>query len=322
MRLLHCLLLAASTFSLPAQATDGIEFVVEAAGFVKPESAVHDSRNDVYLLSNLNGLSPGDAGKGFISRIAPDGRVLQLKWIDGNAPGVELNRPAGLAVAGEVLYVADSLDSSGRAVVRLFRLDDGKPLGKAELPAGTSANSLAVLADGSVLASYSAWNRHTLGSAGDIAERAAPGAFRQFDGDLWVPNGRDAVLRITPDLRASVFIRSAELKQPNGIRALPSGNVLTVSSNGGELYEITPAGSRTRVRALPHRGFYDGVGETPDGRRFVSFNRGLYRVQADGRVETVFDLNTHIADFSFDLKRGRILLPAIIANKLIVARIP
>lgn len=320
MNLLRCLpfaaLALALSLSLPARATDGIEFVVEAAGFVKPESAIHDVRNDVYLVSNINGLQPGAAGKGFISRIAPDGRVLQLKWIDGGTPGTELNHPAGLAIAGDVLYVADS------SFVRLFRLADGKPLGKTELPRGTGANSLAALPDGSVLATYSAWNRHKLGSAGDVAERAAAGAFRQFDGDLWVPNGRDAVLRIAPDLTVSVLAGSPALKQPNGIRALPSGNALTVSSNGGELYELTPAGERTNVRALPHRGFFDGVGATPDGKVFVSFHHGLYRIHADGRAETVFDFNSHIADFGFDLERGRILLPAIVAGKLIVARIP
>ncbi|MDR2164540.1 MAG: hypothetical protein LBO79_02700 [Zoogloeaceae bacterium] len=317
MRLLRYLFAAlALACSLPAHTTDGIEFVVEAAGFVKPESVIHDTRNDVYLVSNINGLQPGTAGKGFISRIAPDGTVLALKWIDGGAPGTELDHPAGLAIAGDVLYVADSL------FVRLFRLADGKPLGKAELPQGTSANSLAALPDGSVLATCSAWNRHKLGSAGDIAGRAVAGAFRQFDGDLWMPNGRDAVLRIAPDLTVSILASSPALKQPNGIRALPSGNVLTVSSNSGELYELTPAGERANVRILPHRGFFDGVGATPDGKVFVSFHHGLYRIHADGQAETVFDFNSHIADFGFDLKRGRILLPAIVAGKLIVARIP
>ena len=58
-----------------------------------PESALHDPEADVYLVSNING-GPGDRDdNGFISRVSPDGQVLDLKWIDGADPGVTLHAP-------------------------------------------------------------------------------------------------------------------------------------------------------------------------------------------------------------------------------------
>ncbi|THF62728.1 NHL repeat-containing protein [Pseudothauera rhizosphaerae] len=319
-------LLIAAWLALPVwgHATDGVEIVVEQVGFAKPESVVHDTRNDVYLVSNINGLVSGPAGKGFISRIAPDGRVLQLKWIDGGAPGTTLHHPAGLAIADGVLYVADGGGEGGPAAVRLFDADTGAPLGEAVHAPGASSNGLVVLPGGDVLGTHSAWKRSEgrLGSREDVDNRSRTDVWRQWDGNLWIPSGQDAIYRIGRDLKISTFARSPLLRQPNGITLLPGGNLLTVSSNGGILYELTPDGQQTNVRALPHQGFFDGVGATPDGKVFVSHHKGVYRILPDGGSRPVFDLNTHVADFHFDLKRGRILLPLIYAHKLVVARIP
>lgn len=80
---------------------------VEVTGFSTPESVVHDAVDDVYLVSNINGEPLAEDGNGFISRVTPDGEVEALRWIDGEADGVELNAPKGMAVLGDTLYVAD-----------------------------------------------------------------------------------------------------------------------------------------------------------------------------------------------------------------------
>ena len=91
-----------STTTIPLPAS---RLTVE--GFSTPESAVHDTIADVYLVSNINGSPFGDDKAGFISRVSPDGKVLDLKWIDGSSADVELNAPKGLALVAETLYVAD-----------------------------------------------------------------------------------------------------------------------------------------------------------------------------------------------------------------------
>src|ERR1041384_2459505 len=68
---------------------------IVVSGFQAPESVVHDTLLDVYLVSNVGSLPPGGFPglldhNGFISRVSPDG-VLQLKWIQDGVNGVTLN---------------------------------------------------------------------------------------------------------------------------------------------------------------------------------------------------------------------------------------
>ena len=80
--------------------------MVADVGLSTPESVLHDAGADVYLVSNINGSPLEKDGNGFISRLAPDGSVLALKWIDGEAQGITLNAPKGMAIQDGVLFVA------------------------------------------------------------------------------------------------------------------------------------------------------------------------------------------------------------------------
>lgn len=107
-----------------ASATPSGSITVAEVGFATPESVLHDAIADVYLVSNINGHPLQPDGNGFISRLSPSGEVVDLKWIDGEAEGVTLNAPKGMAIVGEVFYVAD-ID-----VVRMFDRTTGSPLGE------------------------------------------------------------------------------------------------------------------------------------------------------------------------------------------------
>ena len=65
--------------------------VIEVAevGFATPESVLHDTVADVYLVSNISGAPVAKDDDGFISRLSPEGQVEQLKWIDGAASSVQ-----------------------------------------------------------------------------------------------------------------------------------------------------------------------------------------------------------------------------------------
>ena len=81
--------------------------VVSDVGFATPESVEYYAAEDVYLVTNINGSPFAADGNGFISKIKPDGSVIDLKWIDGTRKGVTLNGPKGAAIAGKNLFVAD-----------------------------------------------------------------------------------------------------------------------------------------------------------------------------------------------------------------------
>src|SRR5215510_5815377 len=70
-------------------------------GLSNPESVVFDPTENVLYVSNVAGDAVDKDGKGFVSRLSPDGKIVTLEWAAG------LNAPKGLALAGERLYVSD-----------------------------------------------------------------------------------------------------------------------------------------------------------------------------------------------------------------------
>ncbi|WP_333821430.1 SMP-30/gluconolactonase/LRE family protein [Ohtaekwangia sp.] len=69
--------------------------------FRVPESVFVDSKNKVLYVANIDGKSDAKDGQGFISKVAPDGKVITLQWVSG------LNAPKGMGVVKNTLYVAD-----------------------------------------------------------------------------------------------------------------------------------------------------------------------------------------------------------------------
>lgn len=64
--------------------------------FSVPESVLYHKADKTLYVSNINGAPSGKNGKGFISKLPLDGRVLKLKWAEGlNAP----REPPFLAIA-------------------------------------------------------------------------------------------------------------------------------------------------------------------------------------------------------------------------------
>lgn len=112
----------------------GASVVVE--GLAHPESILHDREADVYLISNINGDPAAEDDDGFISRVLPDGQVEDLHWIDGADQEVTLSAPKGMAIVGDVLFVADL-----HQVVKFDRLT-GAPLGAIEVEGAVFLNDL------------------------------------------------------------------------------------------------------------------------------------------------------------------------------------
>ncbi|MHA1517253.1 MAG: SMP-30/gluconolactonase/LRE family protein, partial [Alphaproteobacteria bacterium] len=92
-------LVFAVVFANTAQAAP--QLLWEAKQLARPESVVYDPVTDVLYVSNINGPIMQKDGNGFITRIKPDGTVLERRWVKG------LNSPTGLALRDRTLYVAD-----------------------------------------------------------------------------------------------------------------------------------------------------------------------------------------------------------------------
>jgi len=264
---------------------------IRVQGFATPESVLYDSIADVYLVSNVNGSPVEKDGNGFISRVSPDGQMLQREWIDGAAQGVTLNAPKGLAIRDGKLYVAD-IDC-----VRMFDRESGTPAGEVCLKNATFLNDIAASPDGSMFFTDSGL---------------------QMGAEGLVPDGTDAVYRMIDDDRVVAVKKDPSLGAPNGIAIGPLG-ILVASFGSGEVYRLDVDGNRTDMMPASKRQL-DGLVLLPDGGFMMSSwgDSAVYRVGHDGKVTKAVTGVEGPADIGYDPRRNRVLVPLFNANEVLI----
>ncbi|RYZ04833.1 MAG: hypothetical protein EOO73_21900 [Myxococcales bacterium] len=250
--------------------------------FATPESVFYDAAGDRYLVSNING-GPGEVdGNGYISELSPDGTIKTPKLIAGGEKGVKLDAPKGLIVVGKELWVTDI------TVVRKFDLKTLAAKGDITLPEATFANDIALAPDGKVYVA-------------DSSVKPGPKGFE--------PQGGDQVLVIDKTGKAKVLAKSKDLSGPNGLFVGPKG-LLVNALNSNEVYGLGSKGERVDVIKVPG-GMLDGMLVVGD-KLFVSSwgASAIYRGKLDGTgFEPIVQNVKGPADFGWDSKRSRIVLP-------------
>lgn len=267
-----------------------VSITIADTTFQTPESVLYVAGADVYLVSNING-GPGEKdNNGFISRVGPDGRMLDGAWIAGGVNGAFLDAPKGMTVTGDTLIVAD-LD-----VVRLFDLTTGAPLGSWAVPGATFLNDVASAPNGTVYVTDSGFaaTAHGFGET-----------------------GTDALYRFGPGGEAIVVVKDPSLGHPNGICVAPDG-VVVVTFGSGEVYRIDPVTAARTNLPKPPAGQLDGVVRLADGTLLVSSWEGstVYRLDGAGTYTTIVDSMTSPADIGYDGKRGYLLIPVFMENRV------
>jgi hypothetical protein len=254
-------------------------------GISTPESVLYDEGNDRYLVSNVNGTPDAADNNGYISELSPDGKMVKEKFIAGGVGQVKLSAPKGSGISGGLLYVTDI------TVVRLFDLKTGMPKGEIAVPGATFLNDIAVAKDGRVFVS-------------DSGMKSAASGFE--------PTGSDAVYVIEKG-KLKTFAKGRELGGPNGLVAVDNG-VLVNTFSGDELYRLDEKGAKQQLTKLP-AGMLDGLALIGDVL-WVSSWKGsaIYRGALSGKFEVGFAGLSGAADFGFDGKRKRILVPRFLDN--------
>jgi SMP-30/Gluconolactonase/LRE-like region len=267
---------------------------LEKLGFKTPESVMYNAKEDVYLVSNINvdGVPTKKDNNGFISKLAPDGTVLNLKWIAGGANEVTLNAPKGMAIVGNTLYVTD-LDT-----VRKFDLTTGKTIGEIPIEGTSFLNDLAAGPDGTVYVS----------DTGLVADEKGIG-----------PSGTDAVYKISPADKVSLIAKGKELTLPNGLEVLANGKLLVVTFGSSEIYTLDADGKRGDLQKMP-AGSLDGVITLSDGRLVISSweTNSLYTLSPDGKVDVLAKDLPSPADIGYDTKRERVLVPIFQEDRVVI----
>lgn len=112
--------------------------------FLIAESVLFDPKREVLYVSNYDQFHSGNpVPSQFISKISPDGEILELKWVNG------LHNPLGMTFYNDMLYVADR-----KGVVMI---DPGKAeiIERIDIPDALFLNDIAVDVKGSVYVSDS-----------------------------------------------------------------------------------------------------------------------------------------------------------------------
>lgn len=261
--------------------------VFDRIGFSKPAAIIYDAGRDLYWVSNASGLGRGGQGKGFISRLDPEGRIATLNFIDGNRPDIALQSPQGLAVDGNTLFVAD-----GSAILR-FDAESGAALGILHIEGASHLSDVAIGPGGDLYAT-------------DVGSEPALAVISDA--------GTDAVYRISGDDAVSVVARRPNLGGPYALLANESGLWMTCTGSNDLLLLVPREGDTTTRESgrlgLPGRA-PRGLVQMPDGSFLISsWESGtLFRGYRDGPFQPVIEGLETPVDLGYDSRRQRVLIP-------------
>ena len=280
MRLLLSLIL--TVLLIGAASAAGPKLLWETMGLAQPESVTHDPVTDVLYVSNINGAVMQKDGNGFITRLKPDGTIIERKWVTG------LNAPTGLAVRDRTLYVADidELVEINAASGRVEKRHKAKN--------AIFLNDVAIAEDGTVYATDTPMN---------TIWRLKDGTFEPWltNDDLNGPNG---IM-----VRGDKLIVASFGKMPTNGQKQELAGLLTVSLKDQKL---APLGKGKPV------GNLDGIEELKPGVFLVTDWAGgaLYRIDRKGKADQLINLNQGSADLTYFPAKKTVVIPMMLDNTL------
>ena len=261
--------------------------IATPTGFTQPEAVRYDPEQDIYFVSNFG---PGDAqakdNNGFISRMTPDGKISDPKFIAGGKKGVTLHAPRGMYITGDTLWVADE------DAVRGFNRRTGAPLATAD------------------------FSTFKLGFLNDVAAGQ--------DGEYVTDTGTNTIYRIAGG-RVTVGIKDTALNGPNGITwDAKNGQFIVVPYGGDSVIRAwTPGTTTLRIAGVGTSDKFDGVEILPGGRILVSSqgDSSLHIFSGmDGRP--IIKTGGAPADIAVDTKRNRVAVPFVDRGVVEIWEIP
>lgn len=260
---------------------------VEAAqiiGLASPASMVGDAQGKEFFISNINGEPDARDNNGFITKVDAEGKILNLKFIQGGISDFMLHAPKGLALVGNILYVADLDQLKG------FDKNTGKPLVSVPFPAQAGHPPVS-LTDVTVASNDLLY----------ASDQTANTLYR---------------IDIAAGHRVSLMLHDDRLAGPSGIAVHPhTGHLIAVSWEKGKILEITPDGQLTE---LVSNGFFSGRFQNLSG---VDFDRWgnmyvsdltkgkIWRMTRDQRFQVIAEYLITPSDVSINRANNLILVP-------------
>jgi sugar lactone lactonase YvrE len=261
--------------------------VWELTGLKNPESVIYDAKRDVLYVSNVNGVPSEKDGNGFISRLSPDGKQLDLEWIKG------LNAPKGLALSKDKLYVTDidtfvEIDLSKARIAKKYVAEKAKFL-----------NDPAADRVGNIYASD---------MLDDAIYRLSGGRFELWlkDSKLESPNGLYAE-------KGRLVVGSWGV-MTDGFNTKIPGHLKSVSLKDKSIRSLgngAPVGNLDGVEADGHGAYF--VTDWVAGK--------LYRMHPSGEADVLLTLSQGSADLTYIKDKKLLIIPMMNDNKLVAYKV-
>lgn len=254
----------------------------EVKGLAMPQSFIVDKETGNYYISNIKGQAFSRNNNGFITMLSPDGKVANLKLVEGGRDSVVLNAPKGILIVGNTLYVSDM------RYVRSFDKLTGAKKDDIDL---TPLNAKFL-------------NGITTGP----------------DGRLYVSEtvgNMIFAINIEQGNKAEVFASGKGIESPNGIIYDAASNRFIVTMGFGILSTVGMDGKAQKFTKLPVKGLV-GVDMDGDGNIYVSsFTRGVVYKIGKKLEQTIVARNlVSPANLSLDKNKKLILVPLFLKHKV------
>jgi hypothetical protein len=269
-----------------------------------PESAYYDALSKSVFVSSINGQIADKDGNGYISRLSPDGKVVNAKWATG------LNAPKGLRSIGGTLWVSDIDEVVG------VEIASGRITSRVAIEGARFLNDLATAPDGTIYVSDSQAFRIYAIKDGKAS------VFVEGEDAIETPNGVlvDGGRLIVGSLGRGVFgppptpggrAGAPDAPPPGRGRGGPPGG-------GGRLFAFDlKTRQRTVITPEPIGGI-DGI--EPDGRGgyLVTdvFGSRILQVSSSGTTRTILQLAAAGADFGYIGAQRLAIVPYLFGNNV------
>ena len=281
-----CATAIAIMLAAPSAAAEPSE-VWRAEGLSNPESVVLDPAANILYVSNVAGEPAAKDGKGFISKLSPDGKIVTLEWT------TQLNAPKGMALVGERLYVSD-IDRLVAIHTKSGAVSNVWPAAGAQF-----LNDVAADEQGRIFVSDMATNTIWL-----------------LDGDSFSVWLEDAKLENPNGLKVAgdkLIVASWGKMEPDWSTKVP-GHLLAVdiaSKTIADLGDPAPVGN------------LDGLEPDGAGGWYISdwLAGGLYHAGPDGKATQIMDLAQGSADLGLIPDAKLLLVPMMIDGTLVAYKV-
>lgn len=325
----------------PAAQSQGAT-IQRIGGLNRPMGAVYDAGSDRFLVANAADGGLSAKGRGYISTIAPDGRIVSLKWAK------PLNAPKGMRIAAERLYVAD-LDG-----IAVIDLGSGHVIRRIAVAGAHNLVDLTLAADGTIFAvdngkSYAEGALYRIDPDGavELVARGSrflhPLSIELVGGDLFIgPEIGGSLLRFS--LSGQVLdvlpmpmerLQGTVVRPGDGVGGLFRIDARTIIASNRESGTLAvldlsrpapdPAVQVERLAEQLGASFVKALEERRKRGEAQFYTRGINKIATGSTVEPVdpgvFAVRGLVSPgkFAFDPKRRRFLIPEIGSNSVTIA---